>query len=436
MSSRTDPRDVPAEPRWGGAFFVLLALTPNIPYVKVPALGLALNDFPPILAVPCGVIAVAARHRRGERLPVPAIAWLTGAITLVAGASAVAHGLRFDDVLGGPVRWTEITLLVGLAFILGHDRKLLSLFLRVVVLAAAADALFGIAAFVTGFVGPNYIGIEAFRSYQVLYGTIPGRITGTLGIPSNGSGALFALALPMAVAYALGAKDRMTRLGWVGAAAALAVALPLTFSRVPIAIGVAMVVVLLGARFGPRVASSSVALFLLVVLATPLRARFAGDQNNRLALWTAAVNMTRDNPLLGVGPDFYNQALPTYATSRFGVAPTTAHNSVLEAAATMGVLAGLLLTITIFCSLAWLPVAMRLRRTSPELLAAWLGMFGFVAGSMTVNTFFWPQLGLLYWVMAAALLRGAPLTERRLEEGAPVIRPPVSSQSVLRPTTT
>lgn len=98
----------------------------------------------------------------------------------------MAHGLRFDDVLGGPVRWTEITLLVGLAFILGHDRKLLSLFLPVVVLAAAADALFGIAAFVTGFVGPNYIGIEAFRSYQVLYGTIPGRITGTLGIPSNG----------------------------------------------------------------------------------------------------------------------------------------------------------------------------------------------------------------------------------------------------------
>lgn len=421
VSGRTEAHEGTVGSRWAVAFFVLLALTPNVPYVKISAVGLALNDFPPILAVLCGLIAVAARYRRGQSLPVPVVALLLGQIALIAGVSTVAHGLRFDDLLGGPIRWTEITLIVALAFILGDDAQLLWLFLRVAVIAAAADALFGIGAFVTGFVGPNYIGIEPFPPYQALYGVFPGRITGTLGIPSNGSGVLFALALPIAVAYALGAKERATRFRWLVVAATLAVALLFTFSRVPLVIGVGMVVVLLGVQLRPSVAFSAAAFFAFVVVATPIRDRFAGDQNNRLSLWTTAINMTRDNPLLGVGPDSYNLALPRYAATQFGVAPTTAHNSILEASASMGIFAGVLLTLAIAGTLLWLPTAMRLRRSRPELLGAWLGLFGFVVASMTVNFFFWPQLGLFYWTMAVALLRGAPLIERRLAAARPEI---------------
>ncbi len=406
------------------AFFVLMALTPVTPYVKIEAIGLAVNDFPPILAVACGIVALAARYRHGERLPVTPIALFTAQIALIAGASTVINGLHFIDFLGGPIRWAETTLIIGLAFILASDRQLRAMLLRLAVLAAAGSALFGIVAFVTGWVGPNYIGIEAFRSYQVLYGVFPGRITGTLGLPSNGSGALFALALPIAVGYALGAKEHVARMRWLAVVATLAVALLFTFSRVPLVIGVLMVVVLLAVRVRPSVAIGAASAFALIIVASPLRERFAGDENDRLALWTAALQMTRDNLFFGVGPDQYAIRLPEYAATRFGVAGTTAHNSVLEATATMGIFAGLLITLAIIWSLVWLPVALRLRRSSPEVLGAWLGLFGFVGASMTVNFFFWPQLGLLYWVLAMVLSRWtASDTDEEPEGSALVDRP-------------
>ncbi|MGB9378063.1 MAG: O-antigen ligase family protein [Mycobacteriales bacterium] len=400
----TDAGDRLAGSRLAAAFFVLLALTPNVPYIQLP-IGLALNDFPPILAVICGMLAVAARHRRGELLPVTPIALMTSQIALIALASAVANGLVFKDFLGGPIRWFETTLIIAFAYILGSDRRLRMMFLRVALLAAAADAVFGIGAWVTAWEGPNYLGIQNFESYQVLYGVFPGRITGTLGLPSNGSGALFSLALPIAVGYTLGAKDRASRWRWLAVSGIFAVALVLTFSRVPLVLGVVAVVVLLAVRLKPSVAISAAVAFVLIVVASPLRARFQGDDNDRLRLWAAAVKMTRDNLFLGVGPTQYFVALPKYALSHWGLATNTAHNSVLEAAATMGIFAGLLLTAAIVASLAWLPVAMRLKRAQPEVLAAWLGLIGFVIASFTINYFFWPQLGILYWTMAIALSR-------------------------------
>lgn len=395
----------PTKSRLGAAFFVLLALTPNIPYIKFSSVGLALNDFPPILAVICGMLAVATRYRRGETLPVTPIALFTGQIALIALCSAIANGLVPNDFLAGPTRWIETSLIIGLAFILGSDRDLRSMFLRVAVLAAAVDALFGLGAWIVGYTGPYYLGIQNFESYQVLYGVFPGRITGTLGLPSNGSGALFSLMLPIAAGYALGAKDRASRWRWLAVTALFAVALVLTFSRVPLVLGVVAVVVLLAIRLKPSVALSAAVAFVVIVLASPLRDRFAGDDNDRLRLWAAAVNMIRDNPFFGVGPDQYFDALPRYAVTRFGVANNTAHNSVLEAAATLGIFAGILLTVAIVCSLAWLPTAARLGRSRPEVFAAWLGLFGFVIASFTINYFFWPQLGILYWVMALSLSR-------------------------------
>jgi len=402
------PPTSPTSSRLGAAFFILLALTPNIPYIKLPGIGLALNDFPPILAVICGMLAVAARYRRGETLPVTPVALLTGQIALIAAASAVANGLVPNDFLAGPTRWIETTLIIGLAFILGTDRELRSMFLRVAVVAAAVNALFGLGAWIVRWEGPYYLGIQNFERYQVLYGVFPGRITGTLGIPSNGSGALFALMLPIAAGYALGAKDRASRWRWLAVTALFAVALVLTFSRVPLVLGVVSVVVLLAIRLKPSVALTAAVAFVVIVLASPLRDRFAGDDNDRLRLWATAVNMTRDNLFFGVGPDQYFDALPEYAVTRFGVANNTAHNSVLEAAATLGIFAGILLTVAIICSLAWLPTAARLSRSRPEVFAAWLGLFGFVIASFTINYFFWPQLGILYWALAMALSRWTP----------------------------
>ncbi len=421
LTSRTDPHGRSVDYRWGAAFFVLIALTPNIPYVQLKSVGLALNDFPPILAVACGIVAVAARYRRGETLPVTLITLFTAQIALIAAASTVANGFLLVDLLAGPMRWIETTLIIGLAFILGSDRQLRSLFLRVAVVAAAADAVFGLAAWVTGYVGPNYLGIEPFANYQALYGVLPGRITGSLGLPSNGSGALFALALPIAAGYALGAKDRASRRRWLAVTGSFAAALVLTFSRVPIVLGVVLVVVLLAVRLRPSVALSAAVAFVVIVFASPLRDRFAGDNNDRLRLWATAVKMTRDNLLLGVGPAQYFEALPKYAVTQFGVATNTAHNSVLEAGATMGIFAGLLLALAMLWSLGWVSTAARLKRSHPEVFGAWLGLLGFFLASFTINYFFWPQLGLLYWVMAVALSRWStePATESGFEKRHP-----------------
>ncbi|MEP6696476.1 MAG: O-antigen ligase family protein [Pseudonocardiales bacterium] len=408
----------PRPPGWRAAavFFLLLALTPNIPYLQSASLGVALNDFPPILAVGFGLYAVAVRHRRGWSVKASAVAVVTAEIALLAGASAAAAGLDVKDVLGGPVRWTETTLIIALAFALGSDRDQRSLLLRAATVFAAADALFGIAAFVTGFsVGAHYIGIEPFRAYDSLFGVFPGRIDGTLGLPASGAGALFALALPLAAAYAIGAgADRQARIRWSFAAMTLAVALLFTFDRVSTALGFGLVVVLFGLRLRPQVALTVGGTMLLLVLGSPIRDRFTKDSNDRLALWTAAIKMIRANLWFGVGPTKYEDALPLYRNTPFGVAGTTAHNSVLEAAATLGLLAGVLLVVAIVISLWWLPSALRLRAVAPEVLAGWLALTGFALTSLTVNFFFWPQLGLLYWTTALALsrVRGEPDARR------------------------
>lgn len=405
--SRSEP---PAGWWWAATFFVLLAVTPVIPYIPVPGLGLAYNDLPPIMAIGFGLLAAAAKYRRRVVLRVSPVVVMTILIALIAAASTVSHGLDPADALSGPIRWTETSLVIGLAFLLGDDRRLWSLLLRLATLIAAADALFGIVAFVLGLSLPNYIGIEPFRDYQTLHAVFPGRISGTLGLPSNGAGALFALVLPVALGYAIGATDRQARLRWFGVTMTLTVALMFTFDRISILAALVLVVALLGLRLRPQVAVLVGVCSVLVIAASPLRQRFTSDGNDRLALWTAALKMIRANPLFGVGPAQYANALPLFRNTQFGIASTTAHNSLLEAAATMGLFAGLLLTAAIVGSLVWLPAAMRHRVHHPELLGAWLGLAGFFLSALTVNFFFWPQLGLLYWTMAMALSRSTEMT--------------------------
>ncbi len=383
-----------------------MALTPVVPYVKLSGvIDIAVNDFPPILAVAFGLIYVALSYRRGLPLPIPAVAWCTAPIVLVAAASAAANGLLPKDLLGGPIRWTETTLLIVLAFVIGADAALRSLLLRSATIIATVAALIGIAAFVVDYEGPNYLGIEPFRSYQSLYGVFPGRITSTLGVPSSGAAGLFALALPIALGYALGAKGQ-ARIRWLFCASTLGIALLFTFGRVSTAVGLGLCVLLIGLRLRPRVAVSVGIACLVLVLGSPVNSRFLSDSNDRAALWSAAVSIIKAHPLLGVGPTQYEVALPGFRNTPHGFAGTTAHNSILEAAATMGVLAGLLLTAAIVLSLApWLRAALGRRRQEPEIIAAWLGLAGFAVTSLTVNFFFWPQLGLLYWTMAMALSR-------------------------------
>lgn len=382
-----------------------MAVTPVVPYIKLPVVDIAYNDFPPIFAVACGLIYIATMHRLRIQVPVPAVALFTALIAIIAAASAAANGLLPKDLLGGPIRWTETTLLIVLAYIIGGDRELRALLLRWATVIATGAALIGIGAFVAGFEGPNYLGIEAFRSYQSLYGVFPGRITSTLGLPSSAAAALFALALPISVGYAIGASG-VTRIRWLFCAMTLSVALLFTFGRVSTALGLGLVIVLLALRLRPQVAVTAGIGVLVLVLGSPLRARFTEDSNDRLALWSAAIEMTKAHPLLGVGPTQYEDALLEFRNTPFGIAGSTAHNSLLEAAATLGIVAALLLTLAILVSLlSWLPAALRRRKVAPEVLGAWLGLSGFALSSLTVNSFFWPQLGLLFWTMAMAFSR-------------------------------
>jgi O-antigen ligase len=423
VSTRAAARQRPPGWRAGAAFFLLMAITPVVPYIKLNGVvDIALNDFPPILAAAFGLVYVATLYRRRLPVPIPTTALLTAPIALIAAASAAANGLLPKDLLGGPIRWTETTLLIVLAFVVGGDPDLRRLLLRWATLISTGAALIGIAAFVVDFEGPNYLGIEPFRSYQSLYGVFPGRITSTLGVPSSGAAGLFALTLPIAVGYAMGAKGR-ARIGWLFCASSLSVALLFTFGRVSTALGLGLCVLLIGLRLKPRVAVSVGIACLVVVLGSPINSRFLADSNDRAALWSAALSIIKAHPWLGVGPTQYEDVLPLFQNTSHGFAGTTAHNSVLEAAATMGFLAGILLTLAIVVSLAtWVRAAMRRRKVAPELMGAWLGLTGFVLTSLTVNFFFWPQLGLLYWTMAMALSRlpGEPVGERPVQSRAAV----------------
>jgi len=158
--------------------------------------------------------------------------------------------------------------------------------------------------------------------------------------------------------------------------------------------------------FGKPISQQQGLQFMLADMKTEVEAAL-------LLLYEAALNATRDRPILGWGPDSFGVAFPNYRTADPAGAPgnqpeSSAHNWLLEAAATTGIV-GALSALALVVVAAEELYRVGLRRVPALAGPLLLGLIAYWAhglvsgGSVRVAWFGWAGLGAAASVTTAAL---------------------------------
>jgi O-antigen ligase len=271
------------------------------------------------------------------------------------------------------------------------------------------EAAFGLFAYLVPL--PGKLGLEHARKATVLFGNVPGRVAGTLGISPDFTGAI--LMVTLLVTLGLAASPRTPHRAWWFAAVVLQlVTLGLTFSRAPLGLAIVGVaaVILLSNR--PILLVPLAGAGAVVAVFTPLVERFLSDSNDRLALWTAAWRVMLDHPIAGVGAGQMLATLrahPTkYMHTSAGLATNNAHNTILLAGAELGVVAaiGALILNVALVVMTVLTVRDGVRREPRDSLeiAAGIAVLGFLVQGMVNNLFTVGATSVVVALVAGAFL--------------------------------
>lgn len=313
-----------------------------------------------ILLTVAGLCWFILHVTRRERVDAPEFFWpLIGysAITLLSAGFSRDPRASLEDC-----KQLSLFLLVPIVYDFARGNRARSM-LTIVLTAGAASALVGIV------------------QYSILnFDTLERRVQGTLSHWMTYSGTLM-LVICAAVARILyDMRDR----GWAAVVIpALIVSLLLTFTRsamVGLAAGVGMLLLLRDMRL---VGILPIAAAVILALApTDLTRRIystidLNDPTNRdrVAMARAGIEIVRDHPLTGVGPDMIKRVYPDYrvATALMPVAPHL-HNVPLQIAAERGLPA--LAMWMWFVASAFFGLIKLLGRTRHRVLvAAALGVF-------------------------------------------------------------
>jgi polysaccharide biosynthesis protein PslG len=393
-----------------------------------PALGLALTlAVAPLYLHPLSLFGKSFSLAELVLLPtlVGSIVWFAGRGRQVLRDDLARIGGHLRS-LGRPVL---LLVLVGAAAILvaGHRREALRewrlvvmepalLFLALVVLPLSRSERWRIVdAWVLSALGVALIGLVQFFLIGDVITAEGGieRLRSIYGSPNNVA-LYLGRVLPVLLAVGLwgGGRDEarapadLTLRGWVASLARerrrllylccalpIGLALGLSLSRGAIVLGVPMALVTLGGLAGGRWRRATLivlavgGLALIPLLRTP---RFAdmldparGTAGFRVALWHSSLELIRDHPLLGVGPDNFLYAyrtryvLPT-AWEEFNLSHP--HNVALEFATRLGVVG---LAAFIWSQVAFWRRALPLRRAgAPEVRALGIGLAASMAGAL------------------------------------------------------
>jgi len=365
------------------------------------------------------LLAAIAQRRRpafAASLALPVAAWLS-----VLVLSAVLAPSYRSEALASLERPASGALLAWAVFELCRTEARWRRVARAVALGGVAIALVGLGEAS----GAPLVGgwIAVLHDGPIPIGDVP-RITSTLSHP-NEAAMLLELSLPLLVAWAWTAPQPW-RTPLSMAVPGVLLGIVLTFSRAGVAAALAALTVMAGvsSRCQERgyvrpLATAALIVPLALVWASQAdpglnRRLTAGvdeaspGQPSRIEFWTAALDMLRDRPLLGVGPDNFRWQFVSYS----GVAENNlgihAHDQYVEALADTGIL-GLL-------SLAWLLARLvrhasdgvRLATTSAEWpwraallasLSAWL-----LHALLDDFERFWPT-SVAFWLIAGLSLR-------------------------------
>lgn len=401
----------------GGLLLIVAApLVPNYSIV----LGFSLDDALPLLGlvillplVPWGRV----RDVRWAPMPGPAIALVGVAILVVAGLiSAVLVGGAPGDVVRLAIRGTgriaflaAITASVAILCQSPRARRFSAL---AIVAVGAFEAAFGLAAYVVGL--PLQAGLEIPRGSSILVDRIPGRVSGTLGISPNFTGAILMVSILVTAGLVLATRDRRERAFLFVALAGQGLALVLTYTRVSLGLTIVALAILVVLRSRPILLLPLGLLLGAIAAFTPTVERILSDANDRLALWTSALLLMIDHPISGVGAGQTLAAVAAnperYRNTVFGTAWSTAHNTVLLAGAEMGVL-GAVGAIVLNLGLAVLAFGVLVRAAREPngaiASAAALALLAFLAQGMLNNLIAVGVTGLFAAFLVGALLLDA-----------------------------
>ncbi|MFI0451441.1 O-antigen ligase family protein [Actinomadura sp. 6N118] len=379
-----------------------------------------------VLAV--GAALTALKHKR--RLP-PRGLWVFGPLLVTLTISTLC-ARDIGASLPGFVRVVEIFLLIPAAIMLTvRRRRDAAVVLGAVVLAGLLQASVGIWQVLTGtgasFAGRNTRAVGTFGAVDIM------AMANVVG---------YALIIVIALALVCSGRRRVLLLS---VAAVLVVALMLALSRgswLAVAAGIAMMLVLRSPALALRVAVGTAAVAIVTLcglgghssalaeraesivasISTPDRS--VGD---RFGLWSTAVTVWGDHPLVGVGPKGFPAHRDGYAPLDLSSASETQdpgngyirqpllspHSQYLLVLSEQGVL-GLAGFLVLLGALAWRVIAVR-RRTDP----AWLISAGFM--TTFLMSFLYGDLGGPSCVLAAIMLglTGAAVLTSPADTGRP-----------------
>jgi len=241
------------------------------------------------------------------------------------------------------------------------------------------------------------------------------------------AGGMYMMALALAVARFFGEKGR-GRLVWIGSSTVLALALLFTYTRSSW-IAAAAAILLLGLVYDwrlPAAVAVGAILLLLIFPQNPISQRaftvtskYTSSNVERKYMWDSGWKMFRDRPWLGYGVDnlgkYYGRYVRPEAIEQ---SPPHVHNTLLQLGINGGILAVLFYLAWVWAVLAsgwqaWL----RTRKTSPSRAAAMLGITAAFLG-FVVNGFFEFNFGTAQVITIVYFLTGLLAAFAREETAA------------------
>ncbi len=291
-------------------------------------------------------------------------------------------------------RWTMLEPIVFYALARWYLRDHANLRLAVTLFVAGASlvAVAGIVSLISG----HALSVEGVR-----------RVSGVYDHPN--ALALF-LERPLLLCVGLAAAYRKRlHWAWLVPAAVIGAVLVMTFSRGAVLAAVVSVIVLLllGQRRRLAGLATGAGVILGGALAVTASARidnlFSGGSGSlRIDLWESSIQMIRDHPIFGIGPDqFLYVYAPRYIkpqawSERFTSHP---HDIVLDIWLRLGIM-GVVLALAYVILLAWMTLSVVRRRSTLGLAAAGALLVGTLHG-LVDNGYFLPDLALLFWFLTA-----------------------------------
>ncbi|HLH21493.1 MAG TPA: O-antigen ligase family protein [Chloroflexota bacterium] len=431
---------VPATPLWAGGIagaLLLYALLPQPALALAAAAGFAVLAYQrPALGL-AAVLATLPTYYFPRELGGLAISLPETALLLTAGACA-ARWLRRRDLAPRATRfdpWVALLLGAALLSLLPTEYVKLSLrSLRTLILepvlfyylvAAVCPTLGRMRPLLAGFLG-GAAAISLLAVAQAVANVNTVQVEGVrraLGLyPSPNQLALYlGYALPFAVSLALWV--RAARRWCAALAGLLALALVLTFS-VGGWLGAGASLLVLAALFSRRALALTAAAGTMAGAAALLVAARLGIERVlsgttatfRVQIWTAALAMLRDHPLLGIGLDnFLYRYQLQYILPEAWAEPNISHphNWVLQFWLELGFL-GLVAALGLLGRFAWLAVhGLRAAPAGVEralLAGALASVAGVLVHGALDNSYFLVDLAVLFWWQMAIAAAARPRT--------------------------